>query len=85
MSRYLHDPHSLMKGMEILCALATTPNHLLNAGTQSWLLNINLYKWMDSAALYIPVCLGEWLGMQKPVPNSQWPFLLTSEMIEAPQ
>ncbi|KAI2665783.1 NACHT, LRR and PYD domains-containing protein 12 [Labeo rohita] len=44
----------------------------------------NLNEWIHAVTLY--TCMhGEWLGMQDPLVNSHWRFLLNVEVIEAPK
>ncbi len=79
---YVCNPRSLLEGTETLCPHATILNHSWLPGTRSRLLSVKPNEWMHRPP-FIPVCTGSGVGMQNPLANIHWRFLLKSEMIGA--
>ncbi len=65
-----------------LCPHATILNHRWLPGTRSRLLSVKPDEWMHLSPI-IRVCTGSGSGMQNPLANIHWRFLLKSEMIGA--
>ncbi len=81
---YVCNCHSLMEGMETLCPM---PQFWTIAGCQGHVLGSSAENLMSGCTchLFITVCTGRGSGMQNPLANIHWRFLLKSEMIGAPK